>query len=214
MIFLYDMNSNGKNFIVVGAILFILQLINFFSISEINPELERAQVLSALSSIIIILIGLLFESISPKSGEKIDLKGENGFKYDQNLPTELLEELAWGSEAILTSTAAASVLINFKGHNILKRGIISNQDFKPRDICLRSLKENKLVSLVNTKFYPGSEEFNDFCNEIPSVLVIPVNNECFILVGGWSTRCFTKSDEKWILNWSKKLLKVIDKCNY
>ena len=26
-----------------------------------------------------------------------------------------------------------------------------------------------------------------------------------ILVGGWSAKCFTKSDEKWINNWSKKI---------
>ncbi len=204
------MNFNGKNLITIGVILFALQLINFISIKEINPEIERAQILSALSSIIIILIGLLFERISPISGKKIDLKGENGFIFDSNIPSDLLDELAWGSEAILTSTAAASVLVNNKGNNILKRGIISKKDFKPQDICYRSLKENKLISLVNTKFYPGREEFNDFCENIPSILVIPVNKDCFILIGGWSSRCFTKSDEKWITNWSKKLLKIFN----
>ena len=59
------MNFNGKTLITIGVILFALQLINFISIKEINPEIERAQILSALSSIIIILIGLLFERISP-----------------------------------------------------------------------------------------------------------------------------------------------------
>ena len=200
------MNFNGKNLIIIGSILFLLQLINFVSINQITPEIERAQVLAAISSIIIILIGLLFQRISPISGEKVELKGENGFIYDPTIPTTLLNELAWGSEAILTSTAAATMLINNKGKNILKRGIISKKNFIPKDICLRSLKENKFISLVNTKFYPGSEEFDDFCKDIPSVLVIPVNKQCFILVGGWSSRCFTKSDEKWIINWSKKLL--------
>jgi len=200
------MNFNGKNLIIIGSILFLLQLINFVSINQISPEIERAQVLAAISSIIIILIGLLFQRISPVSGEKVELKGENGFIYDPTIPKTLLNELAWGSEAILTSTAAATILINNKGKNILKRGIISKKNFIPKDICLRSIKEKKFISLVNTKFYPGSEEFDDFCKDIPSVLVIPVNKQCFILVGGWSSRCFTKSDEKWIINWSKKLL--------
>ena len=208
------MKFSGKNLIIIGSILFSLQLINFVSIDEISPEIERAQVLAALSSIIIILIGFLFQRISPESGEKVALIGENGFIYDPSLPKKLLDELAWGSEAILTSTAAASILISNKGKNILRRGIISKRNFIPKDICLRCLRENKLISLVNTKFYPGSEEFDDFCKNIPSVLIIPVNKECFILVGGWSSRCFTKSDEKWIINWSKKLKVLFNENNF
>ena len=208
------MNSNGKNLIIIGSILFSLQLINFVSIEQFSPEIERAQVLAAISSIIIILIGFLFQRISPISGEKVTLKGENGFIYDPSIPKELLNELAWGSEAVLTSTAAASILISNKGKNILKRGIISKRNFIPKDICLRSLKENKFISLVNTKFYPGSEEFDDFCENIPSVLIIPINKQCFILVGGWSSRCFTKSDEKWITNWSRKLETLFEENNF
>ena len=200
------MNFDGKNLILIGAILFLLQLINFFSVNQISPEIERAQVLAAISSIIIILIGFMFQRINPISGDKVDLKGENGFIYDTTIPPVLLNELAWGSETILTSTAAATLLISNKGKNILKRGIVSKRDFTPKDICSRCLKENKLISLVNTKFYPGSEEFDDFCENIPSVLIVPINKQCFILIGGWSSRCFTKSDEKWIINWSKKLL--------
>ena len=51
------MNFNGKNLIFIGSILFFMQLINFVSINQINPEIERAQVLAAISSIIIMLIG-------------------------------------------------------------------------------------------------------------------------------------------------------------
>ena len=208
------MNFNGKNLILIGSILFSLQLINFVSINQISPEIERAQVLAAISSIIIIMVGFLFQRISPMSGEKVALEGENGFIYDPSIPKEILNELAWGSEAVLTSTAAATILISNKGSNILKRGIISKKNFIPKDICLRCLKDNKLISLVNTKFYPGSEEFDDFCKNIPSVLIIPVNKECFILIGGWSSRCFTKSDEKWIINWSKKLLVIFNENNF
>ena len=200
------MNFDGKNLIIIGGILFLSQLINFFSISQISPEIERAQVLAAISSIIIILIGFLFKRINPISGDKVDLRGENGFIYDSTIPPMLLNELAWGSEAILTSTAAATLLINNRGKNILKRGILSEKDFTPKVICSRCLKENRIISLVNTKFYPGSHEFDDFCENIPSVIIVPVNKQCFLLIGGWSSRCFTKSDEKWIINWSKKLL--------
>ena len=203
------MNFDGKTLIFIGSILFLFQLANFFSISSITPVLERAQVLSAISSIIIILIGFLFKQFQPSSGIKVELNGENKFIYDNNLQDDLLNELAWGSEAILTSTAAASILIHNDGKNILRRGIVSDDSFTPGETCLRSIKEMKLISLANTKFYPGRDEFITFCREVPSILIIPINKKSFILVGGWSSRCFTKSDEKWIKNWAKKLNNIL-----
>jgi len=205
------MGFKGKSLILVGSILFIFQIANFISIEIITPELERAQVLAAIASLIIILIGFLFKQFQPVAGEKAVLKGENMFLFDKNMPDEVIDELAWGSEAILTSTAAAAILIYNDGVNILRRGIISSNDFKPGETCLRSIKDMKLISLANTKFYPGRDEFLNFCAEIQSILVVPINNKAFILIGGWSAKCFTKSDEKWINNWSKKINNIFSK---
>ena len=205
------MGFNGKTLIIIGAILFIFQLANFFSIDSITPELERAQILSAIASVIMILIGFLFKQFNSKTGEKVNLIGSNNFIFDSNIPNDVLDELAWGSEAILTSTAAATILIHNDGVNILRRGIISNKVFIPGETCLRSIKDMKLISLANTKFYPGRDEFYSYCPNIPSILIVPINNKAFILIGGWSSRCFTKSDEKWINNWSKKINNIFSK---
>ncbi len=199
------MGFNGKSLILIGTILFIFQIANFFSIDTITPELERAQVLAAIASLIIVLIGFLFKQFEPLAGEKADLKGENKFIFDKNIPDKVIDELAWGSEAILTSTAAASILIHNDGVNILRRGIISNNDFIPGETCLKSINDMKLISLANTKFYPGRDEFFNFCPDIPSIIIVPINKKSFILIGGWSSKCFTKSDEKWINNWAKKI---------
>ena len=100
------MNFNGKTLIVIGSILFFFQLGNFFSIDSISPALQRAQVLSAISSIIIVLIGFLFKQFDPNLGERVELKGENKFIFDPDIHPEILEELAWGSDTIVTSTVA------------------------------------------------------------------------------------------------------------
>ncbi len=207
------MGFNGKSLIIIGIILFIFQIVNFFSIETITPQLERAQVIAAIASLIIILIGFLFKQFEPLAGEKVDLKGKNIFLFDKNLPKDVIDELAWGSEAILTSTAAAAILIHNDGINILRRGISSNNQFQPGETCLRSIKDIKLISLANTKFYPGRDEFFNFCPNIPSILIVPINNKSFILIGGWSTKCFTKSDEKWIQNWSKKVNNIFSNNN-
>ena len=207
------MGFNGKSLILIGTILFIFQIVNFFSIQTITPEIERAQVLAAIASLIIILIGFLFKEFEPLAGEKAELKGENKFFFDKNIPDEVIDELAWGSEAILTSTAAAAILIHNDGENILRRGITTSNEFNPGETCLRSINDMKLISLANTKFYPGRDEFLNFCSDIPSILVVPINKKAFILVGGWSAKCFTKSDEKWINNWSKKINNIFLKNN-
>ena len=208
------MGFNAKSLILIGTILFIFQIANFFSIETISPELERAQILAAIASLIIILIGFLFKQFQPFAGEKADLKGENKFLFDKNIPDEVIDELAWGSEAILTSTAAAAILIHNDGVNILRRGITSDNDFKPGETCQRSIKDMKLISLANTKFYPGRNEFFSFCTDIPSILVVPINSKSFILIGGWSAKCFTKSDEKWITNWAKKVNNIFSNNNF
>ena len=207
------MGFNGKSLIIIGAILFIFQIANFFSIDAITPELERAQIVAAIASLLIILIGFLFKQFEPLAGEKADLKGENNFLFKNNIPDEVVDELAWGSEAILTSTAAAAILIHNDGVNVLIRGITSSNQFNPGETCKRSIEEMKLISLANTKFYPGRDEFNDFSPDIPSILIVPINNKAFILIGGWSAKCFTKSDEKWINNWARKLNNVFLKNN-
>ena len=207
------MGFNAKSLILIGTLFFIFQIVNFFSIKTITPELERAQVLAAIASLTIILIGFLFKEFEPLSGKKADLKGENKFLFEKNIPDEVIDELAWGSEAILTSTAAASILIHNDGVNILRRGITSNNEFKPGETCLRSTKDMKLISLANTKFYQGRDEFFNFCADIPSILIVPINNKAFILIGGWSAKCFTKSDEKWINNWSKKINNIFKRNN-
>ena len=207
------MEFNGKSLIFTGTLLFIFQIANFFSVELITPELQRAQVLAAISSLIIILVGFLFKQFEPLAGEKADLKGENKFYFDKNIPNEIIDELAWGSETILTSTAAASVLIHNDGKNILKRGITSSNNFLPGETCLRSLKNMKLISLANTKFYPGKDEFFNFCPDVPSILIVPINSKAFILIGGWSAKCFTRSDEKWINNWSKKVNNIFSNNN-
>ena len=77
------MGFNGQSLISVGAILFIFQIANFFSIETITPELERAQVLAAIASLIIILIGFLFKQFESLTGEKVALKGENKFLFEK-----------------------------------------------------------------------------------------------------------------------------------
>ena len=110
---------------------------------------------------------------------------------------------------ILTATATSTILIYYKNEVILRRGIISQNKFLPGNICRSTTKKSKYISLVSTKFYPGKKEFDSVLKDLPSIIVFPIIDKGWVIVGGWSERCFTKSDEIWIEGWTNKLSEML-----
>ncbi len=202
------MNNSSNISIFIGFIMLTLSLVNAITINELSPAIIRAEVLSALTSITILLIGFLQEIPTRKQNNKLTIKGKEGFYISDELTQEEKNELAWGTHMILTATASVTVLIYNKGTTILRRGIISEDIFKPGKICLSSTQKSKYISLVSTKFYPGKAEFDPIVKDLPAVIVLPISSDCWLIVGGWSERCFTKSDEIWLEGWSKKISSI------
>ena len=203
------MTRASVSILVLGIVLFTFAIINALTLDSFSPSLQRAEVLSCLSSIVIIGISTIWIRIEPKTTKKVDLKGQQRFEIDEILTQSTKEELAWGSYQILTATAASCILIYWNRKTILKRGLISAEDFKPGKISTNALEKQKLVVLNNTKNYPGSDEFNQVLDNLPSVVIYPLKKNGLVVVGGWSARCFTKSDEIWITGWSNKLSKIL-----
>ncbi len=197
--------------IIFGGFLLILSIINIATANQVNPNLVRAETLSGIASIALITIGYLWTEINPKKPSKAKLNGKEGFELCNLLTEDQKNELAWGSHQILTATAASTILIYWDNKVILRRGLISEKLFKPGEICKRSIEQNRLISLVNTDLFPGRDEFDSVLNDLPSVIIYPLANKGLTIVGGWSKRSFTNSDEKWISGWSDKLYVLLSK---
>ena len=195
--------------IVFGLFLLILSIVNIVTTTEINPSLVRGETISGIASIALITIGYLWTEIKPKAPNRADLGGKEGFELSADLSEEKRYELAWGSQQILTATAASTILIYWDNRVILRRGLITGKSFKPGDICKRSVTQQRLISLVNTDLFPGRAEFDGVLEDLPSVIVYPISNRGITIVGGWSKRSFTNSDEKWISGWSDKLFDIL-----
>tara|TARA_Y100001968_G_scaffold113737_1_gene103136 strand:- start:4930 stop:5541 length:612 start_codon:yes stop_codon:yes gene_type:complete len=203
------MNQISNLIISTGIFLFSLAIINISTADNLTPSLERAEILSCITSIIIIGLGAYWIKITPKVFPKVNLKGNNGFFVDDCISKSLKDELAWGTHQILTATAAATILIYIDEKTVLKRGLIKDELFEPGMICENVSKKNKLTSLANTSNYPGSYEFDSIINNLPSILISPISDRGYVIVGGWSIRCFSKSDEIWINGWCKKLIELV-----
>ena len=197
--------------IVFGFFLLILSIINISTANQVNPTLVRAETISGIASIALITIGYLWTEIKPKQPSNANLNGKEGFELCNELSDDEKNEIAWGSHQILTATAASTILIYWDNRVILRRGLISNNIFEPGEICNKAMDQKRLISLVNTELFPGRDEFNGILNDLPAVIIYPLANRGFTIVGGWSKRSFTNSDEKWITGWSDKLYVLLSK---
>ena len=106
---------------------------------------------------------------------------------------------------LLTATPAATVLVHWHEQVLLRRGLLWNANFSPGPICDRAMERQKIVSLVNTTLFPGRAEFDAVLPGLPAVLVCPLGSNGVVIVGGWSERCFSRSDEQWLEGWAARL---------
>ncbi|WP_320674654.1 cofactor assembly of complex C subunit B [Prochlorococcus sp. MIT 1341] len=204
--------ANSAKYILGFGILFLsLTVLNGALQGQVDPGFLRAEVLAGLSSVCLMLISYLSTEYSPIKAEKKQLKGKQGIQISDQLTKTIREEIAWGSKLILTSTPASSLLIYWNDNVLLRRGIIGNLSFTPGEICKRSLSTGKTISLVKTSLYPGRKELYTFVEDIPSVIILPLESKGLLLVGGWSERCFSISDEKLIECWKEKLINILCK---
>jgi hypothetical protein len=191
--------------LAAGLLGLLLCLLNQGTASELTPALERAAVLSSLMAVGLMLVAVLWTRAMPNAPERAELAGTQGLVLQQDLPEDLAGELAWGSHMLLTATPAATVLVVWQGRELLRRGVLGAGRFVPGAICERVRQSGQAVSLVDLRLYPGRAEFAALPEGTPSVLVEPIGTEGWLVLGGWSPRCFSRSDEAWAKGWARKL---------
>jgi hypothetical protein len=189
----------------VGLVALLLSLINQFSAAELTPPLVRASVLASLLAVGFLLVATLWTRAVPKAPERVALEGPQGLELDDCLPEPLQLELAWGSQLLLTATPGATVLLHWRQRSLLRRGLLGNGTFETGPICQRALATGKAISLVNLALYPGRGEFSALPAGLPALVVQPIGSDGVLLLGGWSPRCFSRSDELWLEGWARKL---------
>lgn len=171
----------------------------------LDPALERASVLAGILSVLLMLAGLLWTRVQPEAMSRVALPGEEGLELMAALPEALAQELGWGSTMLLTATPAAVVLLQWRGHTLLRRGLLAEGPFLPGPICERAQRTGKAISLVDLRLYPGRGEFDGLLPGLPAVVVQPLGEQGLLLIGGWSARCFSRSDLLWIEGWSRRI---------
>ena len=205
-----------------GVLLLLLAVGNVFTAEAIDPTLQRAEVLAGMAAVGLMLVAVLWTRAQPLAPTAVELPGEQSLQLLPELSELCRTELAWGSHLLLTATSAATILVAWDGHVLLRRGLvpetllIADQDgangetFTPGPICERAQRQGQLVSLVKTALYPGRTEFDPVLPGLPSVMVQPLGDRGWVVLGGWSERCFSRSDERWFTGWCERLRTTLE----
>ncbi|MGB1416323.1 MAG: cofactor assembly of complex C subunit B [Synechococcus sp.] len=194
----------------MGLLVLLLTLVNAGTAQVISPELQRAEVIAGLAAVGLMLIAVLWTQANPRSAERQELSGEQGLVLADDLDEAARQELGWGSHMLLTATSAATLLVYWRGRVLLRRGLIGDEHFEPGAICQRAMDRDTLISMVKTALFPGRGEFDAVLPDLPAVVVAPIGHDGIVIVGGWSERCFTRSDELWLTGWVERLRTTLD----
>lgn len=187
----------------IGAL--ILVVLNQWLAPEINPPLERASVLAGVLAVGLMLVAALWTRALPDAAARAPLEGREGLELSPGLPEALAEELGWGSQMLLTATPAATLVVVWDGTPLLRRGLLGPGGFSPGELCARARSRQAAISLVDLRLYPGRSEFDGLLPGLPAVVVQPLLDRGWVVVGGWSARCFSRSDLQWLEGWGQRL---------
>lgn len=190
----------------VGSLAGFLLLINRLLTPELTSAQSRSDVVGVILCAVMILVGLLWQRVQPRTPEAVLLIGEQGLELSPNLPLAFQTELAWSSHLLLTNTVTRSISVYLDGRTILRRGVLAPQkEVVPGPILERVLKTQKPVYLVDLKVYPGRVEFSYLPENTQGVICQPIGTRGALILAAQAPRSYTGQDEAWIAGIADKL---------
>ncbi|MBD1809017.1 cofactor assembly of complex C subunit B [Microcoleus sp. FACHB-SPT15] len=197
---------------VVGGLAGFLLLVNRLLSPELTDSQARSDALGVIVSAVLILTGLLWQQVQPRSPDAVVLTGEQGFELLPGLPDEVKTELAWASHLLLTNTVTRSLVVWYQGKILLRRGVLGiNPEVKPGAILKRVLEKQKPIYLVDLKIYPGRIEFDYLPENTQGVICQPIGNQGVLILAANAPRSYTKQDENWIEGIADKLANTLSR---
>jgi hypothetical protein len=196
--------------LVVGTLGGVLLLINRATTSEITDSQARSDVMGTILSAILILVGLLWQQVQPRSPDAVTLIGKQGMEFASDLPDTVKVELAWASHLLLTNTVTKSLVVCDGERVLLRRGILGNNtEVKFGNIVRRVIETRKPIYLVDLKLFPGRIEFDYLPENTQGVICQPIGDRGVLILAANTPRGYTKQDENWIEGIADKLAETL-----
>jgi len=192
--------------ILIGGLGGTLLMINRFFTPNLLASQTRSDAIGVILSALLILTGLLWQQIQPRSPDTVKLIGESRFEILPELSEIGKTELAWASNLLLTNTVTKTIIIWYQGKILLKRGILpSRSEVQPGAIVKRVLEKQKPIYLVDLKVYPGRIEFDYLPENTQGIICQPIGKNGVMILAANVPRSYTQQDENWISGIADKL---------
>lgn len=192
--------------IVVGALAGSLLLINRLLTPVLSDSQARSDALGVIVSALLVLTGLLWQRIQPRSPDAVVLHGQEGFELAHDLPEAVKTELAWASHLLLTNTVTRVVVVWYRDQLLLRRGVFDpTATVTLGAIAQRAMQTQRPVYLVNLQLYPGKVEFDYLPDNTQGLICQPLGQNGVLILGANAPRSYTQQDENWIAGIADKL---------
>jgi len=196
--------------IAVGSLGAVLLLFNRLTTPALTTNQARSDVLGVILAAVLVLVGLLWQQVQPRSPDTVVLEGQEGFELQPDLPDELKIELAWASHLLLTNSATRTIIVVHRSRVLLRRGILGpNPQVQAGAIVQRVMATQKPIYLVDLKLYPGRIEFDYLPPNTQGVICQPLGSQGVMILGANAPRSYTKQDEAWITGIADKLTNTL-----
>lgn len=196
--------------IVVGSIAGTLLMINRLLTPSLTDSQARSDVMGVILCAVLILTGLLWQRVQPRSPDTVKLIGPDGFDLHPQLPPSVKTELAWASHLLLTNTVTRSIVLYYDGQVLLRRGVFGPAaTVIPGAIVQRVLQKQAPVYLVKLDLYPGRVEFDYLPENTQGVICQPVGDRGVLILGANAPRSYTAQDEAWVAGIADKLANTL-----
>jgi hypothetical protein len=197
--------------LVVGGLGAVLLLMNRLLTPELTNSQARGDVLGVILSAVLILTGLIWQQVQPRTPDTVELIGEEGFFLAPDLPETVKIELAWATRLLLTNTVTRSLIVYYQGKVLLRRGILAaKSEVTPGIILNKVLETQKPIYLVALYVYPGKIEFDYLPENTQGVICQPIGNQGVLILAANAPRSYTKQDENWIGGIADKLAVTLE----
>jgi hypothetical protein len=187
-------------------------MLNRLLTPALTDSQARSDVMGIILSAVLVLTGLLWQRVQPRSPDAVTLQGEEGFELDDTLSDEVQTELAWASHLLLTNTVTRAIVAYYDGQVLMRRGIFGPTDEVTTGAILnRVLETGKAVYLVDMKLYPGRVEFDYLPENTQGLICQPMGEKGALILGAHAPRSYTQQDEAWIAGLADKLGETLDR---
>eukprot|EP00775_Hariotina_reticulata_P011129 gene11129-11283_t len=218
----YDFVSKNQNIVRslplwTGGLGFVSLLANR-TLSGIAPVVDasssqsRADVLGILLSAVLLLTGLQWLALKPKSVEAVALDGVQVSYTNPHvkIPKAAVQELQWAWQSLQATSRASSMVLIYQGRNLFHAGMARSGcqlgTASAGEVAQQAMQSGKGNYLANLVLYPGRDEFVGYLPEATQgVIVQPVGSEGVLVVATDTLRGLSRLDQAWIAIIADKL---------